>query len=112
MPWEGPSITETWSLTGGTLRTQVDIAMDDIADAVFDTSQSIVPVKRGALKLSGHVIREPLRKRVRYQTSYAAYQEYLKSDRPGHPYLRPSYEQNRDWAIARLQEAVRIAIHG
>jgi len=100
--------------TEGRLVPEVDAALDDVADAVFDASQDTrqggVPVDSGDLKKSGHVVRQLLRKKVVYQTSYAEKVEEWPSERPGHPYLRPAHERESAWALGRMKEAYRLAI--
>jgi len=89
---------------------EVDAGLDDVVDEVFAASQRNVPVRRGTLKKSGDTIKRPLHKRVFYQTSYAEEIETTKLQMPGHPYLKPAYEDNAEWARGRMKEAMNRAI--
>jgi hypothetical protein len=68
----------------------LDEAMDDIADAILERSQELVPVDEATLKHSGHVEREELDKKIIYDAPHSPYIEF--GTRPHWPPFKPVQE--------------------
>lgn len=83
----------TASLTGGEAK---DFLLD-VAQAVFERSQVLVPVDTGALKASGVIAPWGLGWRIKYYTPYAAYVHEILYNRHTYPtqakYLQDAFVQ-------------------
>lgn len=89
-------------------------AAEDIGVRIRGSAQRIVPVDEGRLRgslthvveeLAGHMIRVITGSNVEYAPHVALGTVNMSAQ----PYLRPALEENKDWIIGRVEEAVTSA---